>query len=61
MPDIWSDEYWAKKGDVSLYVYRKRATAPKQGEKPLPVMATSRPPSARRASAEPMCLTVAPR
>lgn len=37
MPDIWSEEYWAKKGDVSLYVYRKRATAPKAGEKPLPV------------------------
>ena len=29
MPDIWSEEYWAKKGDVSLYVYRKRTTAPK--------------------------------
>ncbi len=37
MSDIWSEEYWAKKGDVSLYVYRKRKTAPKQGEKPLPV------------------------
>lgn len=37
MPDVWSEEYWAKKGDVSLYVYRKRATAPKAGEKPLPV------------------------
>jgi pimeloyl-ACP methyl ester carboxylesterase len=37
MPDVWSEEYWAKKGDVSLYVYRKRTTAPKPGEKPLPV------------------------
>jgi pimeloyl-ACP methyl ester carboxylesterase len=37
MSDVWSNEYWAKKGDVSLYVYRKRATAPKQGEEALPV------------------------
>jgi alpha-beta hydrolase superfamily lysophospholipase len=25
---IWSGEYWAKKGDVSLYIFRKRAGAP---------------------------------
>ena len=25
---IWSGEYWAKKGDVSLYMFRKRASAP---------------------------------
>src|SRR6185437_842836 len=30
--------YWAKKGDVSLYLYRKRRSAPKPGEKPLPVL-----------------------
>jgi alpha-beta hydrolase superfamily lysophospholipase len=39
---IWSNEYWAKKasaeGEVSLYIYRKRATAPKPGQAPLPVL-----------------------
>ena len=35
---IWSGEYWAHKGDVKLYMFRKRATAPKAGEKPLPVL-----------------------
>ena len=35
---IWSHEYWAKKGDVSLYMFRKRAGAPKPGETPLPVL-----------------------
>jgi pimeloyl-ACP methyl ester carboxylesterase len=28
---IWSGEYKAKKGDVSLYMFRKRATAPGKG------------------------------
>jgi pimeloyl-ACP methyl ester carboxylesterase len=37
-PEIWSGDYWAKKGDVSLYLYRKRATPPHPGEKPLPVL-----------------------
>jgi alpha-beta hydrolase superfamily lysophospholipase len=35
---IWSHEYWAKKGDVSLYMFRKRAGAPKSGQAPLPVL-----------------------
>ncbi len=35
---FWTGEYWANKGDVKLYLYRKRATAPKPGEKPLPVL-----------------------
>jgi len=35
---LWSHDYWAKKGDVSLYLYRKRLAAPKPGEKPLPVL-----------------------
>ncbi len=35
---IWSSEYWAKKGDVSLYMFRKRIGAPKAGEPPLPVL-----------------------
>jgi hypothetical protein len=30
--DIWSAEYWAKKGDVPLYIFRKRLGAPKPGE-----------------------------
>jgi pimeloyl-ACP methyl ester carboxylesterase len=34
----WSAEYWAKKGDVPLYLWRKRAAAPKAGEPPLPVL-----------------------
>ena len=34
----WSNEYWAHKGDVKLYMFRKRASAPKAGEKPLPVL-----------------------
>src|SRR5712664_2844088 len=35
---IWSSEYWAKKGDVSLHLFRKRAGAPKAGEPPRPVL-----------------------
>src|SRR5947209_11897615 len=31
-PDIQANEYWAQKGDVKLWVYRKRAAA-KSGEK----------------------------
>ena len=29
---IWSAEYWAKKGDVALNLWRKRVGAPKAGE-----------------------------
>ncbi len=35
---IWSGEYWAKKGDVSLYMFRKRLDVPHAGEKPRPVL-----------------------
>src|ERR1700722_20267265 len=35
---IWSNDYWAKKGDVSLYMFRKRVGAPKAGQSPLPVL-----------------------
>jgi alpha-beta hydrolase superfamily lysophospholipase len=35
---FWSADYWAKKGEVSLYLYRKRLAAPHAGEKPLPVL-----------------------
>jgi pimeloyl-ACP methyl ester carboxylesterase len=36
--EIWSGEYWAKKGDVSLWIYRKRLGAPKAGEPARPVV-----------------------
>jgi pimeloyl-ACP methyl ester carboxylesterase len=36
--DIWSSEYWAKKGDVPLWMYRKRLGAPKAGEPARPVV-----------------------
>src|ERR1700734_4509610 len=35
---VWSHEYWAQRGDVKLYMFRKRMHAPKPGEKPLPVL-----------------------
>src|SRR6516165_10721273 len=35
---IWSAEYWAKKGDVPLYIFRKRLGAPKPGESSRPVL-----------------------
>jgi alpha-beta hydrolase superfamily lysophospholipase len=35
---VWSGEYMAKKGDVSLYMFRKRMGAPKDGQPPLPVL-----------------------
>jgi alpha-beta hydrolase superfamily lysophospholipase len=36
--EIWSQEYWAHKGDVKLNLWRKRIGAPKAGEPPLPVL-----------------------
>ena len=36
--EIWSSEYWAKKGDVPLWMYRKRLGAPKQGEPARPIV-----------------------
>lgn len=35
---MWSAEYWAKKGDVSLYMYRKRIAAPLAGQPATPVL-----------------------
>jgi alpha-beta hydrolase superfamily lysophospholipase len=35
---IWSNEYTARKGNVSLYMFRKRGGPPKPGEAPLPVL-----------------------
>ena len=34
----WSNGYWAKKGDVKLYMFRKRRHAPTPGEPPPPVL-----------------------
>jgi alpha-beta hydrolase superfamily lysophospholipase len=36
--DIWSGEYWAQKGDVKLYIFRKRVGAPAAGEPKRPVL-----------------------
>jgi alpha-beta hydrolase superfamily lysophospholipase len=36
--DIWSHDYWAQKGDVKLYLFRKRVGAPAPGTSPLPVL-----------------------
>jgi alpha-beta hydrolase superfamily lysophospholipase len=34
----WTAEYWAPKGALKLYLYRKRREAPHAGESPLPVV-----------------------
>jgi pimeloyl-ACP methyl ester carboxylesterase len=36
--EIWSGEYWTKKGDIPLWMYRKRIGAPKPGEPARPVV-----------------------
>ena len=36
--EIWSSEYWTKKGDIPLWMYRKRLGAPKPGEPLRPVL-----------------------
>jgi pimeloyl-ACP methyl ester carboxylesterase len=36
--EIWSAEYWAKKGDVKLNLWRKRVSAPRPGEAALPTV-----------------------
>jgi pimeloyl-ACP methyl ester carboxylesterase len=36
--EIWSSEYWTKKGDVPLWMFRKRVGAPKTGEPSKPVL-----------------------
>ena len=35
---IWSAEYWAEKGPVKLYLFRKRLGAPRPGEAAKPVL-----------------------
>ncbi len=34
MSKVWSAEYWAKKGSVDLYIYRKCQTQPQAGKNP---------------------------
>ena len=36
--EIWHQDYWAKKGDVKLYLWRKRIGAPRPGEAARPVV-----------------------
>ena len=36
--EIWSSEYWARKGDIPLWMYRKRLGVPKPGEPSRPVL-----------------------
>jgi alpha-beta hydrolase superfamily lysophospholipase len=36
--NIWSNEYWAQKGDVKLYMFRKRLGEPQEGKPVLPVL-----------------------
>jgi len=36
--EIWSAEYWTRKGDVKLNLWRKRVGSPKPGEAGLPVV-----------------------
>jgi pimeloyl-ACP methyl ester carboxylesterase len=36
--EIWSHEYWAKKGDIPLWMFRKRLGEPKPGEPARPVL-----------------------
>jgi alpha-beta hydrolase superfamily lysophospholipase len=35
---VWAAEYWAEKGPVKLYLFRKRLGAPRPGETPRPVL-----------------------
>src|ERR1700737_5579289 len=37
-PEIWSADYWARKGEVSLYLHRKRLGTPAAGDPALPVL-----------------------
>jgi alpha-beta hydrolase superfamily lysophospholipase len=36
--ELWSNEYWTNKGDIKLYIFRKRVGAPAAGEKPRPIL-----------------------
>jgi alpha-beta hydrolase superfamily lysophospholipase len=36
--DYWTADYWVPKGNLQLYLFRKRRAAPRSGEAPLPVV-----------------------
>ena len=36
--NIWSQEYWAQKGNIKLNLWRKRVGAPRAGEQPKPIL-----------------------
>ena len=36
--NIWSQEYWALKGDVKLYMWRKRVGDPTRDTTPKPIL-----------------------
>src|SRR3981189_738303 len=36
--EIWSNEYWTKKRDIPLWLFRQRTRAPKPGEPARPVV-----------------------
>src|SRR5262245_29457049 len=36
--EIWSQEYWAQKGNIKLNLWRKRVGAPRAGEQPKPIL-----------------------
>ncbi len=38
MAEIWSREYWANKGSVRLFMFRKRLGAPVASDRPRPVL-----------------------
>jgi hypothetical protein len=42
--EIWSQEYWTKKGDIPLWMFRKRIGAPKAGEPARPWCSSSTVP-----------------
>ncbi|HVB58306.1 MAG TPA: alpha/beta hydrolase [Candidatus Acidoferrales bacterium] len=35
---IWSHDYWAARGEIKLYMFRKRVGVPQKNAKPLPVL-----------------------
>ena len=35
---VWAEDYWGKKGEISLYIYRKRIGAPEPGETAKPIL-----------------------
>jgi pimeloyl-ACP methyl ester carboxylesterase len=36
--NFWTKDYWAQRGDLKLYMFRKRASAPQPGQPALPIL-----------------------